>query len=145
VTGLFLQPIFKILGEGGSAVQHSDGYKSLLQTKWMTLSGSILAVMSSTVLYLNILLWFLLGGYGKPFYANPYLHVFVFGINMDSVLNDAGMLLVCGVLKTVSCKASAKHVLSTVSGFFSFKKQTYSVQPVQQPAQPVFDSQAYNE
>jgi hypothetical protein len=30
------------------------------------------------------------------------LHVLVFGINLDSVLNDTGMLLACGVVKKIT-------------------------------------------
>jgi hypothetical protein len=103
VTALFLRPIYKVLGEGNGAAQLSPGYKSLLKTKWMTLSGACLAVFSSSALYINLLLFFTLGSPGTPFYTNPYLNIIVFGLNLDSVLNDVGMLLACGVLKTASC------------------------------------------
>jgi hypothetical protein len=73
-----------------------------------------------------------LGDYGKPFYANPYLHVIVFGINLDSVLNDIGMLLACGAVKKLLCK-SAQSIFSTAAA--------YKVEPA---APPVFDSEAYN-
>jgi hypothetical protein len=120
--------------EGGVAVQRSAGYKSMMKTKWLTLSGASLAVLSSTVLYINVMLWIMLGKKGNPFHANPYLNVFVFGMNLDSVLNDLGMLLVCGVLKTASCAALTK--------FFSTAAAS-TVTPVVPVAKPVFDSQAY--
>ena len=101
VTALFLRPIFKVLGEGDASVQHSASRKSLLKTKWMTLLGASLAVVSSTALYINTGMFFVLGRIGMPFWTNPYLNVFVFGMNLDSVLNDIGMLLVCGVLKKI--------------------------------------------
>jgi hypothetical protein len=109
VTALFLRPIYKVLSEGGDAVHHSAGYKSLLKTKWMTLLGSTLAVVSSKALYINMGMFFILGGDGTPFWINPYLSIFVLGTNLDSVLNDISMLLVCGVLKKFDCEAVAAH------------------------------------
>ena len=100
------------MGEGGAAVQESAGYKSMQKTKWMTLTGSTLAVVSSSALYVNMILYMFLGEMGNQLHTSPYLHYGVFGMNLDSVLNDVGMLLACGVLKTVSCTALAK-VFST--------------------------------
>ena len=60
-------------------------------------------MLSSTALYIDALLWIMLGQIGNRWYANPYLNIAVFGVNLDSVLNDLGMLLACGVLKTASC------------------------------------------
>jgi hypothetical protein len=71
----------------------------------MTLLGASLAVVSSTALCVNTGMFFVLGGMGTPFWANSYLHVLVFGMNLDSVLNDIGMLLVCGVLKKADCSS----------------------------------------
>jgi hypothetical protein len=100
VTLLFLQPIYNVLGSQPAAVvQHSASHRSLQTTKWMTLAGASLAVVSSTALYINIGLFIVLGDHGKPFYANPYLHVYVFGFNQDSAMNDVGMLLASGVIK----------------------------------------------
>jgi hypothetical protein len=120
------------LREGADGAQHSAEYKSLLKTKWMTLLGAILAVVSSTALYINIGMFFALGSSGKLFRTSPYLHILVFGINLDSVLNDIGMLLVCGVLKKVDC--------------MSFMKRISALPPPQYPVEPapepVFNSQA---
>jgi hypothetical protein len=103
-TGIFLRPIFRVLGEVRevrSAGQISLE-KRLEKTKWMTLAGASLAVVSSTAVYINFGLFAALGANKRPFYANPYLNVIVFGFNLDSVLNDIGMLFVCGVFETVS-------------------------------------------
>jgi hypothetical protein len=51
------------------------------------------------------------------------LNFFVFGINLDSVLNDLGMLLACGVLKKASCAALTKH-------FSTADARTVTVMPV---------------
>jgi hypothetical protein len=40
------------------------------------------------------------------------LHALVFAINLDSVLNDIGMLLACGVLKKITCE-SVQSIFST--------------------------------
>ena len=102
------------------------------KTKWLTLLGASLAVISSTAFYINGGLFVVLDGAGKPVDANPYLNVNVFGINLDSVLNDIGMLLACGVVKKISCK-SVQSIFSTAAA--------YKVEPA---APPVFDSEAYN-
>ena len=102
-TTLFLRPIIKTLGEVGEV--RSEGQLSLEKTKWRTLVGASLAVLSSTAFYINFGLATLLGDPGKPFFANPYLNVLVFGINLDSTLNDVGMLLVSDALKAVSLEA----------------------------------------
>ena len=87
---------------GGVAAQESAGYKSMQKTKWMTLMGSTLAVVSSSVLYVNIVFFLFLVERGNQFHVSPYLNYLVFGVNLDSVLNDIGMFLVCGVLKKFS-------------------------------------------
>jgi hypothetical protein len=103
----------------------------LEKTKWLTLSGASLAVLSSTALYINGGLFVVLGGYGKPFFANPYLNVLTFGINLDSVLNDVGLLLACGVLKKVTWEAVTARLPTATS------------HRVDQAVTPVFDSNAY--
>ena len=110
VTAIFLRPIFKVLRDGRAVAQHSAGYKSMIKTKWLTLLGASLAVFSSTALYINMGLFFVLGGNGLPFWANPYLHIMVFGMNLDSVLNDVGMLVACGVLKKVDGTSVIKGI-----------------------------------
>jgi hypothetical protein len=130
VTALFLRPIFKILRDAGNV--RSVGRISLEKTKWLTLAGSSLAVISSTALYINFGLRVVLGEYGKPFFTNPYLNVMVFGINLDSVLNDIGMLLACGVIKKITCE-SVQSILSTAAA--------HKVEPA---APFVIDSEAYN-
>ena len=135
VTALFLRPTFKILGLVGDV--RSEGQISLEKTKWLTLVGASLAVISSTALYINFGLWVVLGGAGKPFYANPYLNTNVFGINLDSVLNDIGMLLACGVVKKITYE-------TVTTRFRSFSATSRKSQKVDPAAPPVFDSEAYN-
>jgi hypothetical protein len=134
VTALFLRPIFKVLGEVGDV--RSEGRISMEKTKWLTLLGASLAVLSSTALYINGGLWALLGGFGTPYWVNPYLHIFVFGINLDSVLNDVGVLLACGVLKNLTHEAAETMtaVTSEVKRRFSTTSKHAAVIPA--PLQP---------
>jgi hypothetical protein len=79
VTGLFLKPVMRTLkdGWGLASVQQSVGYKKMLQTVYMTLFGSSLAVLSSTYLYVNLLLFF--DGKTSGMRSNPWLNPLVIG------------------------------------------------------------------
>jgi hypothetical protein len=112
VTVIFLRPIFKILAEVGAGMGdvRSAGQISLEKTKWLTLLGASLTVLSSTAMYINLGLGIVLGGPGKLFYANSYLNISVFGINLDSVLNDVGMLLACGIIKKITHESVTTHL-----------------------------------
>ena len=134
LTALFLRPIFRILGEVGGV--RSARQTSLEKTKWLTLLGASLTVLSSTAIYINIGLLAVLGGPGKQFYANTYLHPFVFGINLDSVLNDVGLLLACRIIKKITWQAVTKPI-STMR-----LKRSRAIRMI--PIAPVFDSNAYN-
>ena len=143
-TLLFVRPIYKILIEGADVSKQAAGYHRLLQSMWMSLLGSLLAVLSSTVLYGNEFYFFLNNQTpGHPAVANPFLNIFVFGINMDSMCNDIGVLLVCGVLKNVSFR----NVGSTLGSLLPTKKLTgrQHVPTVAPEPVPVFDSRAYEE
>ncbi len=79
VTGLFLKPVMRTLkyGRGIASVQKSGGYKQMQQTVYMTLFGSSLAVLSSTYLYVNLLLFF--DGKTSGMRSNPWLNPLVIG------------------------------------------------------------------
>ena len=96
-------------------MQESAGYKSMQKTKWMTLTGSTLAVVSSSALYVNTILYMFLGERGNQFRVNPYLNYNVFGLNLDSVLNDVGILLACGVLKKMGFSSLKRRFSVTAS------------------------------
>ena len=126
VTALFLRPIYKVMGQGGAAVRKSAGYKSMQKTKWMTLTGSTLAVVSSSALYVNVILWmFMAGVKGNQLRTSPYLHYAVFGINLDSVLNDIGMLLVCGVVKKFSFSSKRRFSVTALHAVTPAPKPEY--------------------
>jgi hypothetical protein len=96
------------------------------KSKWMTMAGAILAVSSSTVLYINAALWATYG-LDSQFQTNPWLNILVFGISMDSLASDVGMVFVCGVLKNASVEAMSSK-FSIRSARASSKK--HSVRPL---------------
>ena len=135
VTMMFVRPISRILRESGvNVARHSQGYRELQKTMYMTLFGSSLAVFSSTALYVNVIV----NAVQPDFIESAWSHSFVFGINLDSILNDVGMFFVCGVLKN----AKWEHVsdaMSRVRARFATnvtatKKEAF-----------VFDSKAYDD
>ncbi len=79
VTGLFLKPVLSTLkdGRGIASVQKSVGYKKMQETVYMTLFGSSLAVLSSTYLYVNLLLFF--DGKTSGMRSNPWLNPLIIG------------------------------------------------------------------
>jgi hypothetical protein len=77
VTSLFLRPISKVLTDGRSANQQSASYKNLQKTKYNTLFGSSLAVVSSTILYVLLLLFF--DGRNEDFQNKVWLNPLVIG------------------------------------------------------------------
>jgi hypothetical protein len=144
VTGLFLKPVLRALkdGWGMASVQKSVAYKKMQQTVYMTMFGSSLAVLSSTYLYINLLLFFDGKTYGMR--SNPWLNPLVTGNistlccrvnrlvtqvclvsaplsltlsvgNVVSILNDVGMLFVSGVFKHASWKALRSGLTGTAT------------------------------
>ena len=69
------------------------------RTKWTALAGVSLAVVSSSVLHVSCILWAATPELIRP---NPWFHPFIFMVNVDSILNDVGMLLVSGTLASAS-------------------------------------------
>ena len=101
----------------------------------MTLIGATMASLGSTALYVNIIVW-ALSSRGDPSWSNPYLNPFVFGGNVTSIINDVSMVLVCGVLKS----------LSVARTYFTFHspRTNFEVMPLQ--LQPIsFHSGAYED
>jgi hypothetical protein len=98
VTMIFVRPLYRLLRMGSMAADQSQGYYDIQKTMCMTLFGSSLAVFSSTALYINVVLHFYQQDTNV---TNHWQLPLVFGPNADSILNDVGMLFVCGVLKNI--------------------------------------------
>jgi hypothetical protein len=100
VTAIFLIPIQNVLRVGDlvppSHLLHSQSsaYKRLQRTKWTVLLGTFIALVSSTLLYINGFLYFISNFWlnGDQFKNDPNLNVYVLGGNLDSILNDLGTL-----------------------------------------------------
>ena len=85
-------------------------------------------VLSSSFLYINSILWFV---YRGPFETLPWLNPFTMGANADSILNDVGMVLLCGILKRlrpwspkmpsrgVSARSSKNHTIVAIMPSFN--------------------------
>jgi len=99
LTSIFLRPLLRIL-ESGRSAGTSEAFQKILKTKHFTLAGAVLAVTSSSLLYVNLVVWYLWGYIyaAENWHMNPML----FGGNLDSILNDISMLFVCGVVKNLS-------------------------------------------
>jgi hypothetical protein len=70
----------------------------------------------------------------SPFRTNSWLRWNLFGVDLEQCLRLGGMLLACGVLKTLNC-------ISVFVAFNAFTKTTRAV-PVAPAANLPFDSQA---
>ena len=129
---MFLKPINDTLFMAGGRVQNAS-ILNIQRTKYLTLAGVVLTVGSSTVFYLSI---FFTPLYKMGFILQyPWTNPLVFGANMDSVLNDFGMLMMSGIPKRI-LSLSLRDIMASM---FS-KRQTVSIAPT-----PVciIDSQAY--
>jgi hypothetical protein len=69
----------------------NDAFQRMQMTKWLTIAGVTLAVVSSSLLYINLMAYFVWFDYvNATVWLNPLI---VYG-NVDSILNDLGMLMV---------------------------------------------------
>jgi hypothetical protein len=116
ITAIFLRPIAEVL-RNGSGKNKSPGFRDLENIMYMTLAGSTIAVLSSSILYVNLLMFF--NGAYTIFMDNAFLNPLVFMGNIDSILNSVGMLLVSGILKNLSPLKIARALTS--SGFLKNK------------------------
>jgi hypothetical protein len=103
----FGRPVREFIAKNKHVETQNAARRELKRTMFSTLVGSSLTVVSSSLLYINILLWVLVKGpFGLVWLLNPL----VFGVNIDSVLNDIGMLVLSGtakeVLKGFKCRQS---------------------------------------
>lgn len=146
ITFLFLRPITQILHEGeGEVASQSKGYRHLRDTHRMTLLGSSLAVISSTYLYINLLLFFNAskqqGGIFDDicdFRTSTLWNPLVIAGNVDSMVNDFGMMFVCGVFKY----ASREKFRGRYSG--TKKSNTLQIVPASGNKPLEIDSHAYD-
>ena len=70
------------------------------QTKWMTLGGTLLAVLSSTILYTIVIIQ-MLSPSESSFWSSPWLNFQALPVNADSILNDVGMMWLSGMARKI--------------------------------------------
>jgi hypothetical protein len=155
ITAISIRPIAQTLRDAGKVRTKSTGYVDLEKTMYMTLAGSTIAVLSSTILYANLLMFF--NGKHEIFSENAFLNPLVLMGNIDSILNSVGMLLVSGIFKylgpTVSrnlAAATSNKGLSRFSLSISTKRSGKvaagsSVGHSADSQQHVWNSNAYDE
>jgi hypothetical protein len=106
------RPILNILKNDDYYIRQSlsssknDAIQRMQMTKWMTMGGVALAVVSSSLFYVNALLYFIWFDY---FNAHSWLNPFLVGGNVDSILNDLGVLMV-STLAAASTWSSANPI-----------------------------------
>jgi hypothetical protein len=99
VTFIFLKPILDVLQAAGVTVQ-TAAKRRLERTKRWNFAGLILTVVSSTTLYLRLIMFFVRSVLHQYSLLGSVLgNPFVLGIQMVSVLNILGMILLCGMFK----------------------------------------------
>ena len=93
----------------------SEAYKRMRRTKSSTIVGAAIIVFSSSMLYINVILQQVSGSKhsGSRFWIRPWLNFLVFGINMNSILNDFGMMLASGTIRKMSNEGKA-YILSKI-------------------------------
>jgi hypothetical protein len=143
VTGIFLRPIAATLSTAGAVKFKSVGYQDLEKTMYMTLSGSTIAVVSSTLLYLDLLMYF--NGDYDSFRENAFLNPLVFAGNLDSILNNVGMLLVSGIFKYLHPIQSAKNIVGLVRPMLGASPSTVAPADGIASQQFVWNSRAYDD
>jgi hypothetical protein len=116
VSMIFLRPIVHAqrLRWKQAPQRRSRSHKLMARAKWETFVGVALAVASSSVLYINLIVWGAMPRTG-PFGLNPWLNPWTFMANLDSVLNDISMLLVSGLLTSGSFYNFWKRTEHTIS------------------------------
>jgi hypothetical protein len=67
--------------------------------------------VSSTLLYVNFLLYLF---FYDQYDRSPWLNIWVFGVNIDSICNDIGIIFACGVLKGASFGVSTVVTVAVV-------------------------------
>ena len=89
-----------------------------------TLVGCTIATVSSTVLYINVVLLLANGAFRQNNVLNPL----VFMVSMDSILNCVGMLLVSGIPKA-AMKVYKRRVTKTRGVLTSVTPMPYPPTP----------------
>jgi hypothetical protein len=105
VTYIFLKPVLEVLQAAGGNVR-TEASRRLGRAKRWNFAGVLVTVGSSTVLYVNMLAYFILAflrehSLNRSVWGSP----FTFGLAVDSILNTLGMILLCGMFKDASLRS----------------------------------------
>jgi hypothetical protein len=129
------------MGMGLKSANGSRGYKRLQSSKYMTLSGTVLAVFSSSLLYANLIWYFLWPDSLSKLVGERVFHPFVFGFYLYSGINTVGVLLVCGWAKKYMDQSTKISMHNLKKGGKGFARRLSKMAPKRSSFQ--FDSRAY--
>jgi hypothetical protein len=142
VTFIFLKPILDLLQAARGAVQTAAKGRLERTMRW-NFAGLILTVVSSTVLYLHMIAFFVLSVLHQysllhnSMFGNPY----VFGVQIVAMLNILGMILMCGMFKDTELPSLPSR-LATLS---KYKVGPSALEEQRKELGFIIDSHAYSE
>jgi hypothetical protein len=140
VTYIFLKPMLEVLQASGRQ-KSTVASRRLQRTKRWNLVGVVITVGSSTLLYVNMIVYVLLTFFRDfSFNKSNFLNPFAFGCTLDSILNTIGMILLSGMFKDASFRGLLSSVVPTTKAMPSRFKSSLKVKPLDEKAvKPVAD------
>jgi hypothetical protein len=145
ITYIFLKPVLEVLQAAGGRV-HTAASRRLERTKRWNFAGVLVTVGSSTVLYLNLIGYFVLTSLRQyALHSSVWGNPFTFGLAVNSILNTLGMVLLCGMFKDVSIHPLTLTAMS--DKFRPNKVRSSKVEAAEDPRKELdlaIDSRAYS-
>jgi len=144
VTSYFLEPILETLKMAQGVVK-SKGADRMRRTRNSVFIGTVVCVGSSTVTIVILLAFFITMFIGEFYIESTiWLQPFVFVVNADSMVNDLGMLLICGIFTQYCDNENDKYSANNVgqNGASGANSKTSKVAP---GSSFTFDSRAYED
>jgi hypothetical protein len=137
VTFIFLKPILEALQAARGTV-HTAAKGRLERTKHWNFAGLILTVVSSTTLYIHAFAYFVLSILHQySLHSSVFGNPFSSGVQMVSMLNILGMILMCGMFKDT--------VLPSPNPFIMLKVRPSALGGQSKELGLCIDSHAYSE
>jgi len=112
LTLIFLSPIIRSMRDA-NASHRGIGYIHMQRTKWLSLGGAVITVLSSSLLYIIVILYISSLDSPSVYVMKPWLNIYVFPINADSILNDLGMMILSGMARRIFLEIACSKKIST--------------------------------
>ena len=122
VTYIFLKPMLEVLKVTGGLGVHTAESRRLERTKRWNFAGVLVTVGGSTVLYVNLIVYFALTFFRQySLHSSAWGNPFSFGLALDSILKTLGMILLCGMFKDVDVPHEIRR------SFLRLAAQSYAI------------------